>query len=139
MTATRRARARCTFCRPSGPKEGPSPVPRSIRPLLALCATALLLVPAAAQAQSAAPTEIDGSPLNVWAAEDGGIQANVDGYTSSEWFPYTTSDPNTGEPIPSPVGNAGFGLLVDPANPNGSVQRFGRLLGGGFPTPTVSG
>jgi hypothetical protein len=111
-------------------------VPRS---LIALCAAALLLVPAAAEAQTATPTEIDGSPLNVWASEDGGIQANVDGYTSSEWFPYSSSDPNTGEPIPSPNGNAGFGLLVDPANPNGNVQRFGKFVGGGLPTPTTSG
>src|SRR3954452_6755572 len=108
-------------------KEGLPPVPRSIRPLIALCASALLLIPAAAEAQTTTPTEIDGSPLNVWASEDGGIQTNVDGYTSSEWFPYASSDPTTGEPIPSPNGNAGFGLLVDPANTSGFVQRFGKF------------
>jgi hypothetical protein len=111
-------------------------VPRSIRPLLALCASALLLIPAAAQAQTATPTEIDGSPLNVWAGDDGGIQANVDGYNASEWFPYVTSDPTTGETIPSPIGNAGFGLLVDPENPSGFVQRFGKFVGGGLPAPS---
>src|SRR3954447_18277039 len=139
MTATWGARARCTFCRPQDHKEGLPPVPRSIRPLIALCASALLLVPAAAEAQTATPTEIDGSPLNIWAADDGGIQTNVDGYTSSEWFPYVTSDPTTGDPVPNPLGNAGFGLLVDPENPNGGVQRFGKFVTGGLPTPDAPG
>jgi hypothetical protein len=109
-------------------------VPRSIRPLLTLCALALL-VPAAAQAQAPAPTMIDGSPLNVWASADGGVQANVDGYTRSEWFPYVTFDPTTSGEAPSPNANAGFGLVVNPGNPNGS-PRFGRFIAGGLPAPT---
>jgi hypothetical protein len=109
-------------------------VPRSIRPLLTLCALALL-VPAAAQAQAPAPTMIDGTPLNVWASADGGVQANVDGYTRSEWFPYVSFDPTTGTEIPSPNANAGFGLVVNPESPNGS-QYFGRFIAGGLPAPT---
>ena len=66
---------------PNPSKEGFPLVPRSIRSLLTICAVALL-APAAAHAQTPAPTEIDGSPLNVWAGADGGIQANVDGYTA---------------------------------------------------------
>jgi hypothetical protein len=111
-------------------------VPRSIRPTLALCASVFLLLPALAQAQAVPPTEIDGSPLNVWASPDGGIQANVDGYSRSEWYPYVTSDPSTGNEIPNPEGNAGFGLLVDPAG--SSPTRFGKLLAGTFGIP-ISG
>lgn len=107
-------------------------MPRSIRSLLTICALALL-APAAAQAQAPAPTEIDGSPLNVWAGADGSIQANVDGYSRSEWFPYVTFDPVTGNEAPNPVANAGFGLIVDPEN---SGQRFGKFLAGGLPAPT---
>ena len=109
-------------------------MPRSIRSLLTICAVALL-APAAAQAQAPVPVEIDGSPLNVWAGADGSIQANVDGYTRSEWFPYVTSDPATGGEAPSPNGNAGFGLIVNPESPSGG-QRFGKLLNGSMPTPT---
>jgi hypothetical protein len=109
-------------------------VPSSIRPLLIICALALV-APAAAQAQAPAPTMIDGSPLNVWAGADGSIQANVDGYPRSEWYPYVTFDPTTSTEAPSPTGNAGFGLIVDPEDPNGQTQRFGRLLAGGLPTP----
>jgi hypothetical protein len=109
-------------------------VPRSIRSLLAICAVALL-APAAAHAQTPAPTEIDGSPLNVWAGADGSIQANIDGYTRGEWFPYVTFDPTTGGEIPNPAGNAGFGLIVDPENPN-NTTRWGKLLSGGLPAPT---
>jgi hypothetical protein len=110
-------------------------VPRSFRPFLALCASALLLAPAAAQAQSQPPTQIDGTPLNVWTSEEGGIQANVDGYSRSEWYPYVTGDPITGADTPNPNGNAGFGLIVDPA---GSPTRYGKLLSGTFGIP-VSG
>jgi hypothetical protein len=109
-------------------------VPRSLRPTLALCASALVLLPAAAaQAQTPAPTEIDGSPLNVWASPEGGIQTAVDGYTRSEWYPYVTSDPATGAEIPSPQGNAGFGLIVDPAN---GGSRYGKLVSGTMGIPT---
>jgi hypothetical protein len=107
-------------------------VPRSIRPLLTICALALL-VPAAAHAQTAAPTEIDGSPLNVWAGADGSVQVNVDGYTRSEWYPPSTSDAN-GNEIPSPTANAGFGLVVDP---EGTPLTFGRFIGGGLPAPAA--
>jgi hypothetical protein len=110
-------------------------VPRSLRPTLALCASALLLLPAAAAAQTAPPTELDGSPLNVWASPEGGINAAVDGYTRSEWYPYVTSDPTTGAEAPSPEGNAGFGLIVDPANENGGM-RFGKLLDRTLGVPT---
>jgi hypothetical protein len=110
-------------------------VPRSIRLFLVLCTSAFLVVPAAAQAQAPAPTAIDGSPLNVYASADGGIQANVDGYPSSEWYPYVGFDPITGTSVPSQVGNAGFGLLVDPENANGG-QRFGKFVGGGLPAPS---
>jgi hypothetical protein len=95
----------------------------------------MLLLPATAAAQLSAPTEIDGSPLNVWASPEGGIQAAVDGYTRSEWFPYVGSDPVTGDEIASRQGNAGFGLILDPENPNGS-ERYGKLLAGRFPDPT---
>ena len=66
---------------------------RSI-PLVALCAAALL-APAAASAQTPAPTEIDGTPLNTWVSADGGVNFAVDGFTSSEWFPYSNSNPDT--------------------------------------------
>jgi hypothetical protein len=131
-----RARA-LYFCRSRGlNKEGLHLVPRSIRPTLALCASALLLLPAAAHAQAAPPTEIDGHPLNVWVGSEGGIQASVDGYTSSEWYPYTTGDPATGLPIPSPNGNAGFGLIVDPENQS---IRFGKQVGGSLEPYLTSG
>ncbi len=110
-------------------------MPRSIRLLLTICVRALL-APAAAQAQTPAPTEIDGSPLNIWAGADGGIQANVDGYTRSEFFPYVSFDSTTNSEIPNPVGNAGFGLIVNPADTNGNTQRFGKFIQGGMPTPT---
>jgi hypothetical protein len=128
---------RCSFCSPLSPlrKEGLAPVPRSIRPLLAICA-ALLIAPAAAQAQTPAPTGIDGSPLNIWASGDGSIQANVDGYTRSEWFPYVTFDPETGNEIPTQVGNVGFGLILDPENTSGNSPRFGKFISGALPTPT---
>jgi hypothetical protein len=110
-------------------------VPRSIRPLLASCALCAiaLLAPGGAAAQAPAPVEINGSPLNVWTDADGSVQVAVDGYTSSEWFPPSTSDPNTFETIASPVANKGFGLVVDPAN---GGRIFGRFLTGSMGTPT---
>lgn len=109
-------------------------MPRSIRPSLALCALALL-APAAASAQTTDSTVIDGSPLNTYVNADGGVNFNVDGYTSSEWFPYAGTDPTTGDAVPSPVGNAGFGLLIDPAN--GGLQRFGKQVGPVQQPPTA--
>jgi hypothetical protein len=108
-------------------------VPRSIRPLLTLCAIALLAPAAAAHAQAPAPTELDGSPLNVWTDADGSIQVAIDGYPSAEWFPPSTSDPVTFQQIPNPVANAGFGIVVDPA---GSAQSFGKFITGSMGTPT---
>ncbi|MEA2422195.1 MAG: hypothetical protein QOF55_1294 [Thermoleophilaceae bacterium] len=107
-------------------------MPRAIRPLLTICAIALL-APVAAQAQTPAPTEIDGSPLNTWVSADGGVNFNVDGFTRSEWYPYASFDPVSGNAIPSPNGNAGFGLIV---NPEGSPLHFGRFLAGSMPAPT---
>lgn len=104
---------------------------RTIRPLLVVCALALL-VPVAAQAQSTAPTALDGSPLNIWASPEGSIQVNVDGYTDSEFFPFNGSDPNTGLPAPSQTANDGFGVIVDPQT---QPQFFGNYIGGGFPPP----
>src|SRR5881275_784292 len=108
-TATETSPKRCRLRSRRMPRRTPS-VPRLIRPLLGLCAL-LLLAPAAA---SAAPVEIDGSPLNVWTDENGSLQVNVDGYPSSEWFPQTTFDPTTSASIPNNVANAGFGIIVDP-------------------------
>ncbi|HEV7774470.1 MAG TPA: hypothetical protein VGO48_14410, partial [Conexibacter sp.] len=62
---------------------------------MTICVIALL-APAAAHAQTPAPIELDGSPLNIWTDGDGSIQANVDGYTRSEWYQFVTSDPVTG-------------------------------------------
>ena len=107
---------------------------RSI-PLVALCAAALL-APAAASAQTPDSTVIDGSPLNTYVNPDGGLNFSVDGYTVSEWYPPGSSDPNSGDPIPSPNGNAGFGLIIDPAN--GGFQRFGKQVGT-VPQPPTAG
>jgi hypothetical protein len=106
-------------------------VPRSIRSLLTICAVALL-APAAATAGTIAPTEIDGSPLNIWVGGDGGIQANVDGYTRGEWYPYVSSDAN-GNEIPNPSARAGFGLITDPGGTN--TQYFGKFISSSLPTP----
>jgi hypothetical protein len=124
------------------PKEGFPLVPRSLRPTLALCVSALVLLPAAAaQAQTPAPTEINGSPLNVWASVDGGIQTSVDGYASSEWYPPFSSerDPTTGETLPNALGNAGFGLIVDPEGVAGGPYRFGKQVGGSSEPYLTSG
>jgi hypothetical protein len=108
-------------------------VPRLLRPLMTLCAV-VLLVPASAGAQTPAPTEIDGNPLNIWTDADGSVQVNVEGYGASEWFPPASSfDPVTFEPIPSQVANKGFGLVVNPA---GSTQYWGRFVAGSMGTPS---
>jgi hypothetical protein len=104
-------------------------VPRSTRSLLAAVAV-LLLSPAAA---SAAPVEIDGSPLNIWTDEQGSLQVNVDGYPASEWFPQTTFDPITSTSIPNNVANAGFGIVIDPQN---TGQVFGKFIAGNMPAPS---
>jgi hypothetical protein len=103
-----------------------------LRPLLTICAIALL-APAAAAAQAPAPTEIDGNPLNIWTDADGSIQVNVDGFTAGEWFPPSSFDQTTGQPIPNPVANQGFGIVVDPG---GSPQFFGKFIAGSMGTPT---
>jgi hypothetical protein len=108
-------------------------VPRSIRPLLTICALALLVPASAARAQTPAPVEIDGSPLNIWTDADGSLQVSVDGYPRSEWFPQSGSDPVTFAEVPSQVANAGFGLVVDPA---GSAQFFGKFIAGSMGTPS---
>jgi hypothetical protein len=102
-----------------------------LRPLLTICAIALL-APAAALAQTPAPTEIDGNPLNIWTDADGSIQVNVDGYPASEWFPQSSFDQTTSQSIPSQVANHGFGIVVDPAN---GGRAFGRFLAGSMGTP----
>ena len=107
-------------------------MPRSIRPLLLICALALL-VPAAASAQAPVATEIDGSPLNVWTDPTGSIQASVDGYGVGEWYPISITDPDTGNQIPDPNANAGFGLVVDPDN---GGYRFGRFIAGTMGEPS---
>jgi hypothetical protein len=108
-------------------------VPRSIRPLLTICAIALL-APATAAAQTTAPVEIDGNPLNIWTDADGSVQVNVEGYPASEWFPPNSGfDPNTNLGIPSQTANKGFGLVVDPAN---GGRAFGRFIAGSMGTPT---
>ena len=107
-------------------------MPRSIRPLLTICAIALL-APATAGAQTPAPTEIDGNPLNIWTDADGGVQVAVDGYPSSEWFPQNSTDPVTFQSIPSQVANHGFGLVVDPA---GQPQFYGKFINSSMGTPT---
>jgi hypothetical protein len=94
-----------------------------------LCALSLL-VPAAAQA---AATAIDGSPLKIYVDGTGSIQANVAGAHASEFYPPCCASDANGNPIPSQLANAGFGLIVDPA---GSPMLFGRFLAGGLPTPT---
>jgi hypothetical protein len=111
-------------------------VPRTITTSIAACACALLLLPAAADAQ-APPTEIDGHPLNVWVAPDGGIQANVDGYPVSEFYPFDFYDPTIGESTANPVGRAGFGLIVDPGGRN--VLFFGKQVGGSLEPSLTSG
>jgi hypothetical protein len=105
-------------------------VPRSLRPLLAVCAVALL-APAAANAGTQPPVELDGSPLNVWTDGQGSVQASVDGYNVGEWYPPRTFDAN-GTPMPNPAANAGFGLVVDPS---GRDLRFGKFIGS-MPAPT---
>jgi hypothetical protein len=107
-------------------------VPRSIRPLLAVFAIALL-APAGASAQTTAPVEIDGSPLNIWTDADGSVQVNVDGYPASEWFQPSSFDPVTFQPVPNNVANKGFGLVVDP--PSGG-RLFGRFVSGSMGTPS---
>jgi hypothetical protein len=108
-------------------------VSRSIRPLLTICALALLVPVSAAHAQATAPVEIDGSPLNIWTDADGSVQVNVDGFPRSEWFNPSARDPVTGQEIPSNVANAGFGFVIDPA---GSSSQYGKFIGAGMGTPT---
>src|SRR3954453_13442612 len=100
---------RCSVRTPPAPRK----VLTVLRPLLTICAIALL-APATAAAQTPAPTGIDGNPLNIWTDADGSIQVNVDGYPASEWFQPTASDPVTFQQIPSQVANHGFGIVVDP-------------------------
>ena len=38
--------------------------------------------------------------------------------------------------MPNPTGNAGFGLIVNPADTNGNSPRFGRFIAGSLPAPT---
>src|SRR5437764_3316252 len=89
-------------------------------PLLLL----LLAAPWGAAAQTTTPTEIDGSPLNVFASPSGKIQARLDGTPSGEFFP-SSSD----------VGNAGFVIVLDP---QGANLRYGAF-DGSLPTPADSG
>jgi hypothetical protein len=114
-------------------------VPRLIRPLLIVCAVALMS-PAAATAQAPAPVEIDGNPLNIWTDENGSVQVNVDGYQSSEWFP--PNDPAASTIAPNSEANAGFGITA--IDDQGFGRSFGRFIGGrgsmGTPTsgPTLT-
>jgi hypothetical protein len=100
-----------------------------LRPLLTICALAAL-APATAQAGIQAPVTIDGSPLNIWTDGNGSVQASVDGYPRGEWFPPSTF--SNGVEVPNPAANAGFGLVVDPAN---RALQFGKFIGS-LPTPT---
>jgi hypothetical protein len=104
-----------------------------MRPLLTICAIALL-APATAAAQTTTPVEIDGNPLNIWTDADGSVQVNVEGYPASEWFPPASGfDPATSQSLPSQAANKGFGVVVDPAN---GGRAFGRFVAGSMGTPT---
>jgi hypothetical protein len=105
-----------------------------IRPLLMLCALALVL-PAAAAAQQPVPTKIDGSPLNIFVSPDGSLQVNVDGAQGSEFYPPFGFDPVSGQSIPSQNANAGFGLILDPTGAGRGTRSFGRFVAGSMPTP----
>ena len=104
---------------------------RPLRPLLTICALALL-APASAHGGLTQPVEIDGNPLNIWNGADGGVQVSVDGYARGEWYPPSTFV--NGNEVPNPSANAGFGLVVDPGGQN---LAFGKFIGS-LPAP-VSG